>query len=235
MINSAPLGLDHLRIERALSGTLPEAELNFQEKDFCNKYRPAFDIGRLAQRMAQGYFSHCAAIELLKDPRATSLVSAFPDQSIFVGYVYRKNGAPHIYNSSYYLDYASSDRVADDLARVWIVGSLLAVGDAIHQCKNINRTPLLELLRHLRNGVAHGNVFEIRDPKELKKNPAHNKDAAEKAAIFEIVPNLDGQPVLFDFMGPGDVIDLLVSIEIYLTRIRERVRASQLGSVLKSW
>jgi hypothetical protein len=35
--------------------------------------------------------------------------------------------------------------------------------------------------------------------------------------VFEITPSLSG-PVLFDFMGPADVIDLLQSVEIYLSK-----------------
>jgi hypothetical protein len=65
---------DYLCIERALSGTLPLNELNTEERHFCDKYRPAFEIGRMAGRMAQGYYAHKAAIEVAKDPRSNSLI-----------------------------------------------------------------------------------------------------------------------------------------------------------------
>jgi hypothetical protein len=35
--------------------------------------------------------------------------------------------------------------------------------------------------------------------------------------VYEITPDLTGS-ILFDFMGPGDVIDVLQSVEIHLSR-----------------
>ena len=53
-----------------------------------------------------------------------------------------------------------------------------------------------------------------------------------KTAEFQIEASLQGQPVLFDFMGPGDGLDLLQSIGIYLTRIRERKDTGELSNRL---
>jgi hypothetical protein len=74
---------------------------------------------------------------------------------------------------------------------------------------------------HLRNGIAHGNRFNIDDrgKSRLAKHKAHNRDAAVKSplgTVYEITPRLTG-PVLFDFMGAADVIDLLQSVEVYLS------------------
>jgi hypothetical protein len=177
--------LDFLCIERALSGTLPIDELNSEEKDFCGKYRPAFDIGRMAGRMAQGYYAHKAAIGVAKDPRANSVVPAEVrnDPAVPVGDVTRKDGTGHVYDIHHYLDYARTNlEMTHDLERVWIVGSLIAVGDALDKRDYLDRAPLLELLRHLRNGVAHGNVFDIKNPGKLKKFPAHNRQAPQALA-----------------------------------------------------
>ncbi|OXC78251.1 hypothetical protein BSU04_12780 [Caballeronia sordidicola] len=38
-----------------------------------------------------------------------------------------------------------------------------------------------------------------------------------KKTVFEITPDFTG-PILFDFMGAADVIDLLQSVEVYLSR-----------------
>jgi hypothetical protein len=35
--------------------------------------------------------------------------------------------------------------------------------------------------------------------------------------VYEITPSLSG-PLLFDFMGPADVIDLLQSVEVHLSK-----------------
>jgi hypothetical protein len=106
------------------------------------------------------------------------------------------------------------DSIVDDLARVWLVGALLSIGDALKRYDYFDHAPELELLHHLRNGVAHGNTFRI-DRKLLAKFPAHNRLAwvkGDNKTEFEITSDLQGKPVLFDFMGPGNVLDLLMSI-----------------------
>jgi hypothetical protein len=80
-----------------------------------------------------------------------------------------------------------------------------------------DRAPVLEMVRHLRNGIAHGNRFSLRNPTELNAWPAHTRDAAcRSSGPFEITPDLDGSAVLFDFMGLGDVLDLLISVSTHL-------------------
>jgi len=41
----------------------------------------------------------------------------------------------------------------------------------------------------------------------------------DSKAEFGITPNLQNQSVLFDFMGPGDILDLLMSVGLYLVRM----------------
>src|ERR1700722_12748915 len=227
--------LDYLRVERALAGNLPVNELNSEERDFCENYQPAFEIGRMAGRMAQGYYAHKAAIEVAKDPRADGFIPAElrVGQAVPVGDVMRKDGSGHVYDFRYYLAYArTNSEMARDLDRVWIVGSLVAVGGALEKRDYLTRAPLFELLRHLRNGVAHGNAFNIENPDKLKKFPAHNRQARVKTTEFEITSDLDGQPVLFDYMRAGDALDLLMSIEAYLTRIRERRQSGELHDLV---
>lgn len=226
---------DYLRVERGLVGSLAISELNSEEVDFCRRYRPAFEIGRIAGRMYQGYYAHEAAIEIARNPGANSLIpnKPPPGQAVPVGEVLRSDGTIHVYDFRHYLDYARTNpHIVADLERVWIVGALIAVGDALDKCGYLNRVPLLELVRHLRNGVAHGNAFNIKHPDQLARSPAHNRDARVKATIFEITAQLNGKIVLFDFMGPADILDLLMSVEVYLTRIRERHATRDLDSLL---
>jgi hypothetical protein len=228
---------DYLNIERALSGTLAIDTLSTDEQAFSVKYRPIFEIGRMAGRMARGYYAYRAALSVAQDPRAAGLITteAGVGQAGLTGEVVRKDGTGHVYNALYYLDQARTNpEVGHDLERVWIVGSLIAVGDALDEGKYLNRLPLLELVRHLRNGVAHGNAFNILNADGLRKFPAHNRQAIVKTAVFEITPDLDGRAVLFEFMGAADVLDLLMSVETHLTRIRERVSLGELGSLLQS-
>ena len=184
----------------------------------------AWDISQMAQRMSDGYFMHLAVIQVATDPRAVVLSpNVEPGQMVPVAYVHRKDGTRHVFHFTHYLAEAGKNpAMVDDLDRVWLAGALLAIGDALKRCGYFDRAPELELLRHLRNGVAHGNSFRIDKPKELAKFPAHNRLASvrsDRKAVFEITQSLQNQPVLFDFMGPGDVLDVLMSVAIYLNRM----------------
>jgi hypothetical protein len=135
--------------------------------------------------------------------------------------VQRKDGTTFTFGTQDALvDPVTNKAIAEEFPRVWLTGALLAVGDALKDNDYFDHAPELELVHHLRNGVAHGNRFDIRYPDKLKKYPAHNRDAAfHTNTLFEITPALNGQPVLFDFMGAGDVLDLLCSVGLHLDRI----------------
>jgi hypothetical protein len=146
---------DHANIENALSGTLAVDTLGPEEKEFCAKYRPVFEIGLMAGRMAEGCYAYTVAMTVARDPRANSLITTEEgsNQTIPVGHVTRKDGSSHVYNALHYLNYARSNpEMLQDLARVWIVGSLIAVGDALakHNLtlseRNRNPLPLFELV-----------------------------------------------------------------------------------------
>lgn len=179
------------------------------------------EIGQMAHRLADGYFVHLAAMQIATDPRAVALSPPVqPGQLVPISDVYRKDGTRLTYHFTHFLALARTNpQMAEDLKRLWFVGALLTLGDALADQRYFDRAPELELVRHLRNGVAHGNTFDIRDPSQLANRPAHNGLAWVKSdtkKVFEVTPNLHGKPVLFDFMGPGDVLDLLSSVSIYL-------------------
>jgi hypothetical protein len=138
-------------------------------------------------------------------------------------FVLRKDGSKWSFDTQDALvDAVGNQAIAAELPHVWLTGSLLAVGDALKDNDYFDHAAELELVRHLRNGIAHGNRFDIRYPDELKKYPAHNRDAwyrSPKNTIFEITPALNGQPVLFDFMGAGAVLDLLSSVGAQLKQM----------------
>jgi hypothetical protein len=192
--------------------------------DWMKANQAAFDIGQMVERLAHGYFMHVAAITAATDPRAEALSPEVePGRIVPEGYAYRKDGTRHNFHFTYFLAKAVSDpAMRDDLDRLWLVGSLLATGDALTRHDYFDHAPELELLYRLRNGVAHGNVFKIQNPKRLAKFPAYNRLAwvrSDNDAKFEITPNLQNQPVLFDFMAAGDVLDLFSSVGLYLIRM----------------
>lgn len=181
----------------------------------------AEDVGRLARRLTTGLYVHAAALELVRDPRVRDLAPAGnPLEDPPAGLVQRKDGTLAAYDWLHHLNVAQNDPLmAVELNRAWLVSALIELGDRLAAEDYFDRVPLLEMVRHLRNGVSHGNRFEIRDPKVLLERPAHTRDAACRGqTTFEITPDLNGTPVLFDFMGPGDVLDVLISVGTHLLR-----------------
>jgi hypothetical protein len=177
-------------------------------------------VAQLARDMAVGYTAHITASRMA--PRIDSkalvkLIADYPTDS-----VPRKNGPPFTFDTQdTFYNALVRDTIREEFPRIWLTGSLLAVGDALKDNGYFDRAPELELVRHLRNGVAHGNRFEIRYPDELTEYPAHNR-ACYSYSIFEITPAHDGQPVLFDFMEAGDVLDLLFSVASHLDELKRR-------------
>jgi hypothetical protein len=114
----------------------------------------------------------------------------------------------------------ASPILARDLNRVWIAGAYLVIGDALTKNDYFDNAPELELIRHVRNGIAHGNRFRIDNPSKLAKFPAHNRLAhVRSGAPLEVMPSLQESEVLFDFAGPADLVDLIISAEVYLLRM----------------
>jgi hypothetical protein len=184
----------------------------------------AFDVGQLSERLFGGYLGHLSSLAIASDARAAHIVPpVVPGQSVPIGKVIRKDGTEWSYDFAHFLRLAKSDTmIATETERVWIAGALLRLGDALTQNQYFDRAPELELVRHLRNGIAHGNRFRIDDPEKLRKFPAHNRYAwirSDKKTVFEITDSLQGQPVLFDYIAAGDVLDLLLSVGKYLIRM----------------
>ena len=177
-----------------------------------------FRIGRLAARLSEGYLAHMAALNVGRERGAKLLVPA-------EGVIQRAGGQGITYSNAYYLDYpASSADASSDFDRVWLVGALIAVSDELDKTTPIflDHAPQLEMLRHLKNGVAHGNKFtftvngDARGHRRLAKYRAHNHLARVSTRQLEVLGSLEAQTVLFGFVQPTDVIELHKSIETYL-------------------
>ncbi|MGI8840090.1 MAG: hypothetical protein ACR2F8_04815 [Caulobacteraceae bacterium] len=175
----------------------------------------AFSVARLAHRLGGGYYVHSAVVGAAADIDR--------DDSIEWGHtreVARNDGTTHLFASDHYLREAiGNEEMKDDLSRVWLTGALLHLADALEKRSYFDRAPLLELIRHLRNGASHGNRFRIDKPVNLVDYPANNFNAEIKSSLgtsFEITAALQGVPVMFDYMGPGDYVDLFFSVEVHL-------------------
>ncbi|MDI1253846.1 hypothetical protein [Thermomonas sp.] len=85
------------------------------------------------------------------------------------------------------------------------------VGDELSRNGYFDHSPQLEFFRHVRNAMGHGNSFHF-----LGNEPT-------RPAILngrELTASLHGQKVLFDYLGPGDVLDLLDQVEHHLISLR---------------
>ncbi len=181
-------------------------------------------VSRTAQRLASGYYAFLVAQLVAANPHSINSLPPpkAPGQDP-TGEIKRKDGTAHTLNLRHYLDLFREDHgVQKEVLRAWAMGALLTLGDELSTHRYFDKAPLLELVYHLRNGVAHGNRFNItKEGRErLAQHPAHNRDAPVRSPIgtvYEITPALSG-PLFFDFMGPGDVIDLLQSVEVHLSQ-----------------
>lgn len=175
----------------------------------------AFNAARLAHRLGSGYYVHSGIIEVAQGMDRNAPIDWSATREVT-----RKDGTKHIFSFDHYLREAfENSRTRDDLDRVWLAGGLIALADSLERSNYFDRAPHLELIRHLRNGVSHGNRFRIDSPDKLAKYPAHNLYASVRSpagTAFEITANVQGKTVMFDFMGPADFVDLFMSVETHL-------------------
>lgn len=85
-------------------------------------------------------------------------------------------------------------------------GMILSIGDRFAKYDYFTKTPELLFLRHLRNGIAHGNKFDIRT-----SSGKFWKEA--KFRNLEIKSSLNGHKVLGEFIQMGDVMMLFDYLE----------------------
>jgi hypothetical protein len=182
----------------------------------------ARDVGQLAQDMVRGYAAHIAAVRIAPRVDSKALVRLIADWPS--DFVQRKDGSKWSFDTQDALVSLADKAIDAELPRVWLTGSLLALGDALKDNDYFDHAPALELVYHLRNGIAHGNRFNFTTSglERLKKYPAHNRKVWFRKMIFEIASALNGQAVLFEFMGAGDVLDVLSSVGAHLKDLTNR-------------
>ncbi len=163
-------------------------------------------IGLRSQHLRDRYYAHRAALEIARDPAASDLLPP-PEEGALVSqfYVQQGDGKPPLNELAlhfpYFLEGGREPDIAEEFEQVYFKGALLELGDALAEHNYVDRSPPLEFVRHLRNGIAHGNRFEIRSPNSLVTYPAHTHELTPSnlnySEDFAIVPDLDGTPVLF--------------------------------------
>jgi hypothetical protein len=94
-----------------------------------------------------------------------------------------------------------------DYPGLMLQAMVLQIGDALAKNNYFEKTPELEFYRHIRNALGHGNRFFFKggEPK--------------RAATFgtrTLTPDLHGQQVFFNYMAPGDILEIWDHISGYL-------------------
>jgi hypothetical protein len=198
-----------------------------------------FQVGQLAQELHRGYLADAGSAALLRHPYATDLVERLELENtgpaiVPIESIVRKDGSVAFFDLSYAVrNIATGNTYQHVHDRLWLGGALLALGDELTNAGGFDKGPDLQFIRHLRNGVAHGNRFNLRPGQPSL--PAHFTGPDQRllpdgktttppgeAQTFEITPALHGQTVLFDFLGPADVCDLLMFVGHRLIRIGNR-------------
>lgn len=177
-------------------------------------------INHLCFALAEAYYAHHAAMMVVAHPDAKTLLpEREPGRRAQIGRIRKADGDSAIeYLSPYYLDRAARD--ADDYGRIWLAGAILKLGDEIKRA-GLPRTPEVEWVRHVRNAIAHGNCFRIDHPAELDEHPAYipgryDDGSRNEVRDHEIVPDLDGKPFLFEFVGEAELVSVFQVIGMHL-------------------
>ncbi len=185
-----------------------------------------------------GFLAQHAVVTAIQHPEmAVALSKPLPGEPLIGNEIEQRDGAdPIIYDAPTYMERAAASGRAGEHYRIWASGAILALGDALARKKYFNHEPLLELVRHARNAVAHGNCFKIskRGREQLEKYPAHAKDfpalGHASANGFEITPDLNKQEFLFGFMSYDEIIKLFMAVGECLQKQEDSKRVTQAGS-----
>lgn len=197
-----------------------------------------FEVGQLAQDLRNVYPRVVATDQLFSRPETRDLMNVLavehaPGTPVRESEaIPRLDGTVIIYNLPHYLETAILDPSSghrNDVRRSVMGGVLITLGDALAAEGYFDHGPDLELVRHLRNGIAHGNRFNLLNGEP--RRPAHFTGPGPRSYLdgkrtpegqhtyFEVTPSQQGTTVLFDFMGPADILDLLSFISVRLIRI----------------
>jgi hypothetical protein len=179
--------------------------------NFVSKHPGAFALGKSISELAQGCYAYEALSLVAIHPKAQLIVPDVPVGQGAQGKLVRRDGTSHSFDMRHYLNLAKGHAITNQyILRSWYSGALITAGDLLTGHSYFDRQPEFELVYHLRNGAAHGNRFNITSngEKRLHSYSAYLRwfDNSER---FRVDKTLNGSKMLFDFVGPGDVADIL--------------------------
>jgi hypothetical protein len=183
----------------------------------------ARDVAGLAERLYEGYLVYDSAMTVATDPRSERLAPERQvEDLVSVGRIASGGSSDQVvYDFRLYLARLADPAVELEYRRLWLKLGLIALGDALARDGYFTRTPELEVVKHLRNASAHGDVFEIRRPNQLASHPAHVRrwgppgPDGVRGPHLEITAALHGTR-LWDFVDTVEVLSLFQVVGRYL-------------------
>ena len=187
----------------------------------------AVDVATLAQQVVAQYSSHFVAMHVARDPRAETLAPPIePGQITPVLRIPRGDGNTIVMSFKHFLAEGQKPETKKVFDKVWLVGALLTVGDKLRDNDYFENEPEVEIIRHLRNGIAHGNKFTFYNSVKDKttgrlKHPANifRYATRQQMPMHEVDTNLEGTEVLYSWGGPDAVLDCLTVLCIHLWNV----------------
>jgi hypothetical protein len=162
-----------------------------------------------------GFYAHATAMELARDERARLHLGASPpSQSTLSGSVLCKDGSERPFDLNYVLELmrfrpCPPGRDGQGLLCQFLdrVGRPAGRRRLLRPCPYPGDGPSLAEWRGTWESVHHSQSCRTRD-----LTLAHATRCLPRRRNLRDHPALDGSPVLFEFMGLGDVLDLLISV-----------------------
>ncbi len=162
-----------------------------------------------------------------RDERAEAFAPAIePGQTVPILRISRRDGNDMMMWFNHYLNNNREQQTVEDFDRVWLIGALLTVGDALGANKYFNHEPEAEMIRHLRNGIAHGHEFTFstrvnnKDTGKLKHTANIFRYAdRQKMPRHEIDTYLQGAEVMWAWGGPDAIVDCLTVLGVHLWNV----------------
>lgn len=182
--------------------------------DLNEKEQQLSGVANLSHELFAAILGFDAALALISDDNIITLIPSVKEGQLVPSktLTHLNSDSGHNYDFTYYLNLLRNEPSRTLTQRVWASSALIRLGDELARFSYFDRHPCLELVRHLRNAVAHGEKFLIRDKEKLRKFPAA---LTAGRCHWEITPALNETP-LYNFLSVGDIASIINSAGMYL-------------------
>ena len=163
------------------------------------------EVIREIERIEANFVITSISLGYLHNPEIRAIANGWLDPGSTVKFGRKRESSYKSYDvfSVYEMFYEKKENNID-----YMVYPLLAMISYVHDLiKNnglLNQTPEFEFFRHIRNGVSHGNRFNLRNNEPRRTATFLN---------FSIDSSLNGTHVVHGYMKTGDILDLIQYIK----------------------